>query len=71
MEQTNPVKAIRTFCLKCCGDSPTDVKFCNSKNCALYAFRFGKNPYRKKRELTDEQKKAAAARLATARERKD
>lgn len=59
----NPVKAIREWCLQCCGDSPTAVKECGAPDCALYHFRFGKNPYRTKRELTDEQKAALAERL--------
>lgn len=69
--EKNPVKAIRKFCLDCCGGSIIDVKLCNTTNCNLYAFRFGKNPYRAKREMTDEQKEAAKARLAEARKRKD
>lgn len=62
-QPTNPVKAIREWCLQCCGDSPTAVKECGAPDCALYHFRFGKNPYRTKRELTDEQKSALAERL--------
>lgn len=69
--EKNPVKAIRKFCLDCCGGSIIDVKLCSATNCNLYAFRFGKNPYRAKREMTDEQKEAAKARLAEARKRKD
>lgn len=68
--QKNPVKAIREFCLDCCGDSSSFVKECPSVNCALYPFRLGKNPYRTKREMTEEQREAAAKRLADARERK-
>jgi hypothetical protein len=70
--QTNPVKAIRQFCLECSGDSSAEVKCCTSRNCALYPFRLGKNPYRAKREMTDEQKEAAKVRLAEVRkQRKD
>lgn len=70
--QKNPVKAIRDFCLDCCGDSYSFVKECTSVNCALYPFRLGKNPFRTKREMTDEQREAAKERLAKAREqRKD
>lgn len=65
----NPVKAIRLFCLDCCGDSASAVKECTAKCCALYPFRLGKNPYRAKRELTDEQKEAAKIRLAEARKK--
>lgn len=66
-EIRSPAKAIRAFCLSCSGDSPYEVKRCPSDTCPLYAFRFGKNPYRKARTLTDEQKAAAAERLAKSR----
>ena len=68
--QTNPVKAIREFCLGCCGDSPSTVKECTSVHCALHPFRLGKNPYRTKREMTEEQREAAAIRLAEARKQR-
>lgn len=51
---TSPVKAIRAFCLECCGGSSQEVKDCTSRRCVLKPFRFGKNPYHK-RELTEEQ----------------
>ena len=35
-----------------------------STDCELYPFRLGHNPFRTKRELTEEQRKAAAERLA-------
>lgn len=47
--QTNPVKAIREYCLTCCLDNVNEVKACPAEECALYAFRLGKNPYRAKR----------------------
>lgn len=69
---TNPVKAIRAFCLGCVGNSPNEVKLCPSEKCPLHPFRFGKNPYRTtvKRELTDEQRAALADRLRKMREKK-
>lgn len=60
----SPMKAIRAFCLECCGGSSNEVKLCVSKNCALYPFRFGKNPNIK---LTDEQKAQKAEILKKAR----
>ena len=68
-EITSPVKAIRAFCLECV-ETPLDVKNCTAPGCPLYPFRFGKNPYIK-REMTEEQKEASAARLALAREKKN
>ena len=64
---TNPVKAIRAKCLDCCCGQANEVKLCPCPDCPLYPFRFGKNPYRQKRELTEEQKAAMAERLQKAR----
>ena len=66
-EIKNPVKAIREFCMECCGGSSADVRDCTSVVCPLKPFRFGKNPYRSKREMTVEQKEAACERLRNAR----
>lgn len=63
----NPVKAIRAKCLDCCGGVLSEIALCPVKDCALYAFRAGRNPFRKKRELTDEQREQAANRLKAAR----
>lgn len=57
----NPVKAIRAKCLDCCCGNPNEVRLCTVESCALFPFRFGKNPYRK--ELTPEQKAAKIAAL--------
>lgn len=47
-KKTNPVKAIRAYCLNCCLESANEVKLCQAQDCALWAFRMGKNPYRAK-----------------------
>lgn len=65
----SPLKAIHAFCVECMGGSVQEIKYCNSRNCPLFQFRFGKNPFIK-REMTEEQKEAAKVRLAKARERK-
>ena len=67
----NPTKAIRAKCLDCCCGQASEVKKCPAEHCPLYPFRFGKNPFRQKRELTDEQRQIAAERLKAARERKN
>lgn len=59
----NPIRAIRKYCLSCVCGSAKEVELCPVAECELYAFRFGKNPYRTKREMTDEQKKALVERL--------
>ena len=66
-EITNPVKAIRAKCIDCCCGSTAEVKDCPAVNCPLYPFRFGKNPYRQRREMTEEQKQVLADRLREAR----
>ena len=67
MDLKNPVKAIRQYCINCSGGFQNEVKICPIKNCELYPFRMGKNPYRTKRELTAEQREAAISRLRSAR----
>lgn len=66
----NPLKVIRLKCLECSNGSSNEVKLCPVTKCPLYPYRFGTNPDRKKRELTEEQKKEMAERLKKARENK-
>lgn len=65
-----PLKAIKARCIDCCGGNYNFVKECPSVGCALYPFRKGRNPFRVKRVLTEEQRQAAAERLAKARNAK-
>lgn len=64
---TNPVKAIRAKCLDCCCGSTAEVTNCTVTSCALHPFRFGKNPYRQRREMTEVEKQVLADRLKEAR----
>ena len=68
-EITNPIKAIRAKCIDCCCGSTAEVKECQATKCPLYPFRLGKNPYRQRREMTEEQKQVLADRLREARKR--
>ena len=61
---TSPIKAIRAYCIGCMCGSAMDVKLCPCKECELYAFRFGTNPYRTKREYSEEQKAELEARFS-------
>lgn len=63
---TNPVKAIRAKCLDCC-ETTEEVKHCHIESCALHPFRFGTNPFRAKRKLSEEQKRVLTERLSKAR----
>lgn len=53
-----PLKAIRLFCSECMGMNRrmkkanipyVDIKSCTDEMCPLYDFRFGKNPFLKRR----------------------
>jgi hypothetical protein len=52
-KRQSPVKAIREHCLECVGHSYNLVENCASPDCALFEFRFGKNPYNSRTKLTD------------------
>ena len=63
----NQSKAIREHCIECMGGRESEghvkrISECGSPDCALFEFRFGKNPYHTQ-SLTDEQRKERAARL--------
>lgn len=40
-----PLTAIKAYCLECSGHSQENVDKCNLKDCELYAFRKGVDPY--------------------------
>ena len=61
---TSPLKAIRAKCLDCCCGQANEVKLCATLKCPLHPFRMGKNPYRTRREYTEEERAAARERLA-------
>ena len=62
----NPLKAIREKCLDCCCGNASEVRKCVAVDCALWPFRMGMNPFRKKRELTPQQKREVAERFRAA-----
>jgi hypothetical protein len=55
-KELSPTKAIRKKCLECSCWSIDEVRECPAKDCALYPFRFGKDPGRKKVEMSDERR---------------
>ena len=65
-----PLEAIRDMCIDCCGGSRSFVSSCTDVRCPLHEFRFGKNPYRKTREYTEEEKEDLRNRMETARQAK-
>lgn len=57
------LKVIKLKCLDCCGGSWEEVRNCQcSKDCFLYPYRLGRNPFIS-RCMSDEQRQAAADRL--------
>jgi hypothetical protein len=60
---TSAQKAIRAKCLDCCCGQKEEVKLCTSNSCPLWPFRSGKNPYKKKKEFTEEQLEERRARM--------
>ena len=60
-QPTSPLKAIRANCLDCAGDSAANVRDCELTDCFLHPFRFGKNPFLKKRKLSAKQLAALRA----------
>ena len=66
LERQSRGDAIRKKCLDCSLTS-TEVRRCVSTSCALWPFRFGTDPFREKREMTDEQRDELRVRFAMAR----
>ena len=66
--QKNPVKAIRAKCIDCCGaeDYNKRIAECDIVQCALHPFRMGKNPYRQKKQVSEEQKEKFSERMKKA-----
>ena len=59
----NPQKAIREKCLDCCCGNAAEIRKCVAVDCSLWPFRMGTNPFRKKRELSPQQKQELVERL--------
>ena len=59
--------AIRAKCMDCVGTAH-EIRLCVVSTCALWPFRLGDDPWREKREMTDEQRARLAAQLARGRE---
>ncbi len=49
-----PLKAIKAYCIDCCGDDAP--KRCTVKRCPLYVYRLGHSPALQNRILSDKQK---------------
>ncbi len=60
------LKAIRQNCISCCMGNRAEVRRCGIVTCSLWPYRMGTNPTRARRQMTYEQRHAAAARLRRA-----
>lgn len=55
-KQVPVLTAIKNKCrFDCCAGEIESWKNCTNTKCWLYPYRLGKNPYRKKKEYTDEE----------------
>lgn len=66
-DKITPLQAIKAHCLDCRFGIRKEVAACEDEDCNLYPFRLGKNPFRAKRELTEEEKKEMVERLRRAK----
>jgi len=56
-KRKTPLKSIHLYCVDCSGGSTKELRLCPCFSCPLYAYRFGKSPFRKKAILSDEERK--------------
>jgi len=42
-----PLRAARKYCIWCCNGQANEVRLCPSVGCALWSYRFGRNPQQK------------------------
>jgi hypothetical protein len=60
----NRMKAIRAKCLDCCCGNAAEVRKCTATDCALWPFRLGSDPFRKRSALSEGDKQRRAAQLS-------
>ena len=61
------IKACRKKCLECSNFQTSEIEHCPMTDCALYPFRFGKDPGRKKVVMSEERKEKLRIQLAKGR----
>jgi hypothetical protein len=69
--ETNPLKALRARCLDCCCGSASEVRKCSAVVCPSWPFRMGVNPFRQKRTISEDRRRAAAQHFAKLREARE
>jgi len=63
-----PLDAIYEKCLDCSGNDDKELKLCACTSCSLWPFRFGNTPYKRSRNITEEQRREVGERLKKARQ---
>jgi hypothetical protein len=63
------LRAIRAKCLDCSGGMQSEVRDCLVRDCALYPFRMGSNPWRA--PATEEQRRSGARVAIAVRNRRN
>jgi hypothetical protein len=61
------LQVIRAKCMDCCVEQADEVRKCTAITCPNWPYRMGSNPFRAKRQLSDEQRTALVERLAASR----
>lgn len=59
----SPCQAIKAKCFDCCAGGARKVDACTIKDCELFAYRSGKNPFSARRQMSEEQRQAASERF--------
>ncbi len=54
----SPMRAIRKFCLDCCGGQRNEVTHCTDPDCALFEYRLGKRPETVEKEQKEKPKRS-------------
>ena len=65
------LKTIRQKCLDCVCFQPKEVELCPSEHCALWPFRFAKDPFKTPRVPSVAQKESLAKALAVRKQKQN
>ena len=69
--KTELLKTIRKKCMDCVCFQAKEVELCPSKQCALWPFRFAKDPFKTPRTLSAAQKENIVKALAARKQKSD
>lgn len=58
----SPLVAVRKKCLECMENSAKRVKECECSDCPTFHLRLGKNPFRRSRVVSEDEKKKLSIR---------